>query len=332
MFGGIGGFGRAPRTALPMHRWPQHAAPGTNQPYIADPATGNTLWLYERFHDKEYGRDYLVNRLTKERVWATAANAYLCPPAATPPVSTTAAAPARPPPAATAAAARPRELRPPPTLTLGADEVLLRDAASAHAYVFNRRTGRSRWLQGASPEPLPPPPRHGPDAYHPLAAETVRGAKAAPAAEAVPAAKAVQERAAAPPALRVGISPKEAATTVQRSFRGYAVRGEAGVVGRLRRLAGVMREVEEAVGAGAKHDLQLLAAVVRGRGSKEMTVNEADQRLLQVGEYLTQRMLIADGVDSAGDPAVRMKRKEAVRQILALIDQVESLRAKARAK
>jgi hypothetical protein len=91
MFGGIGGFGRAPRTALPMHRWPQHAAPGTNQPYIADPATGNTLWLYERFHDKEYGRDYLVNRLTKERVWATAANAYLCPPAA-------AAAQPRPPP------------------------------------------------------------------------------------------------------------------------------------------------------------------------------------------------------------------------------------------
>lgn len=62
-----------------------------------------------------------------------------------------------------------------------------------------------------------------------------------------------------------------------------------------------------------------------------MSARDAERRLLQLGEYLTQRMLVVDGVDSAGDQFVRARRKATVKYILATIERLEGLRAEAKA-
>lgn len=288
-----------------MEKWRVHKAPGTNQPYICDPATGKVVWLYERFHDSGHKRDYLVNRITKERVWASAANDYLCPAVSTAPVS-----PKR--------ASETLQVATPHGMGVGADEVVLEQPESLRRYVFNRRTGRSRWLEDGSAMPAYPPPMHrGGDVFARKA--DGRAERAAGAAEARAKATARSR------------SPKEAVGLLQRLWRGRCVRAKGGIGYGMMELGRVISEVKAAVGPGAKHDLKRLKAAVQGDGDKA-ALKEADQLLLEVGEYLTQRMLTADGVDSAGEAIVRSKRKETVKYLLQLIDDAEALRAKGRAK
>lgn len=122
--------------------------------------------MYERYREAEKQRDFLVHRLTSERVLATADNAHLCPPRENPPLFTNYTQAAADAAAAAAAAAAPRlqALRPPPSLHLNADEVLLHDPATSRRYVYNLRNRRSRWLNENSPLPSAQPPRHAPGA------------------------------------------------------------------------------------------------------------------------------------------------------------------------
>lgn len=288
-----------------MEKWRVHKAPGTNQPYICDPATGKVVWLYERFHDSARGRDYLVNRITKERVWASAANENLCPAVSTAPMSSR-------------SAPETLQVATPLNMGVGADEVVLEQPASLRRYIFNRRTGRSRWLEDGSAVPAYPPPMHrGGDVF-----------AMKPDGRAERAARAADARAKATARTR---SPKDAVVLLQRLWRGRCVRAKGGIGFGMMELGRVTREVKAAVRPGAKHDLKRLKAVVQGDGGKA-ALKDADQLLLEVGEYLTQRMLTADGVDSAGETVVRNKRKDTVKYLLKLIDEAEALRAKGRAK
>lgn len=54
-------------------------------------------------------------------------------------------------------------------------------------------------------------------------------------------------------------------------------------------------------------------------------LTDTRQRLLEFGEYLTQQMLKADGVESDGNQTIRLKRKDVVKRILDLTDEVEML-------
>lgn len=55
---------------------------------------------------------------------------------------------------------------------------------------------------------------------------------------------------------------------------------------------------------------------------------DTKQKLLQLGEFLTQQMLKVDDVESGGNPVVRAKRKQTINFIIAFIERVEQLNAK----
>lgn len=415
MFFGGGGVRKPTSPMVPYEKWTRFEVQGTGQPYICHPITGETKWLYQRYHDTPTKRDYLVNIVDKQRVWATAANAYLSPPLDTPPVSSTngpaggigasrtpahagaasaaGAIPTRPEPAARSVArddsapgrsrsggqarARPRELRAPASLGLGADEVLLEAPTTERKYIYNKRTRKSRWLDDGTAEPASAPPSHAPNGFDAVASDArsarpsssdappdvktgrASGSRAASGNTQQPTVQRnssgrVQSTAAmfeglqqdvpkSPvpaskvPRKRSGLPSKgKVVADIQRLARGFLVR-RSGVLGKLRQLSFITKDMSKTVAISSKHDIQLLTRVVDAAprvvpGANEVTLKEANQRLLELGEYLTQRMLIVDGVDSAGNGIVRRKRKETVKQILALIDKAEGLREKARGK
>lgn len=137
-------------------------------------------------------------------------------------------------------------------------------------------------------------------------------------------AKMTAAPAASPVPMRVlTCSPEEATMRIQRVCRGFVTR-RANLLSKLAGLTTVLRDVR-GVTAEGKYDMKYLRAVA---DSKKPSADAADaaQRLLELGEYLTQKMLKVDAVESAGNPLVRAKRKESVKMILALTDEIDSLR------
>jgi hypothetical protein len=369
---------------LPLVQWQQHHSVATGQPYLHNPLTGEVRWLYSRFFDSATNRDYLVNAVTNERIWATPENDFLCPkpPGSAPLSSAPSTAPpkragrgadteerptgtghtramhpasnrpqpiTRPPTAARPAGSNPYGVAaaagagaspmssPPPKafpssaaagrsraqahssdspsprraavddlpdgLALGPDEVLMVAPGSLRRYIFNKRTRNSRWLTDA-------------DAAGGVAAQNGLYGDSRPS----PTSSGARKSRTAKPS-------SEAIRDLQRALRGGAVR-RLKVLEKLRSLADTMREIDGITATGSVHNLDALRAVISGKESTGMTRKDANLRLLELGEYCTQRMLKADGVDSSGNAIVRQRRKKTVTLILSIIDQVDSLRAK----
>jgi BAG domain len=188
-------------------------------------------------------------------------------------------------------------------LALGPDEVVMDDPGSLRRYIFNKRTRNWRWLSDA-------------DAGSRVAAENgFNGPTRSSTAS------------SGPRKARTAKPSSDAIRDIQRALRGGAVR-RLKVLEKLRSLADTVREIEVITATNSIHNLDALRGIIAGKKSTGMTRKEANLRLLELGEYCTQRMLKADGVDSAGNAIVRQRRKKTVTLILSIIDQVESLRAK----
>jgi hypothetical protein len=115
---------------------------------------------------------------------------------------------------------------------------------------------------------------------------------------------------------------------LQRTLRGGAVR-RLKILEKLRSLAVTMSEIDAITARGSLHDIDALCSIALGKdGGDAAKKREANLRMLELGEFCTQRMLKADGVDSAGNSIVRQRRKKTVTRILAVIEQVDALRAK----
>lgn len=117
----------------------------------------------------------------------------------------------------------------------------------------------------------------------------------------------------------------EAAEAIQRVFRGVMER-KVDVTGKLRLLQGVVEDVLRVTGDG-KYDMRELRRMgTRALGEAER--QDGRQRLLELGEYLTQKMLKVDDVESGGREVVRAIRKKSVKLILSLTEEVDWLRKK----
>lgn len=117
----------------------------------------------------------------------------------------------------------------------------------------------------------------------------------------------------------------EAAMIIQRAVRSDIVR-RADVLGKLRMLTNVLADVREITTSG-KYEMNSLRTIAEKNRSVE-EIQGGAQRLLELGEYLTQQMLKVDAVESSGNQLVRGKRKLSVKVILGLTDEVDALRRK----
>lgn len=114
---------------------------------------------------------------------------------------------------------------------------------------------------------------------------------------------------------------------VQSASRAFVIR-HAALYSKLNTLDNALNDILQLITAsGTKYDMQHLSKIAEGESSPEERRNAAD-RLLELGEQLTQTMLKVDGVESAGYTIVRNKRKKCVGKLLALTETVESMRAK----
>eukprot|EP00177_Eucheuma_denticulatum_P005422 GFKZ01009859.1.p1 GENE.GFKZ01009859.1~~GFKZ01009859.1.p1 ORF type:complete len:354 (-),score=43.06 GFKZ01009859.1:301-1362(-) len=341
-----------PNTRIPYSRWAQHRA-ANGLIYLSHPITGEVKWLWSRHRDPKTSSDYLVNTITGDRQWVTQQNQHLCPtsnrastttsstktkPTATNPFSET---PKPPPkvhipakPATTPPNAKYREIEAPKSLGLTADEVLMVVPETGRRYIYNRKTRSSRWLLDR-----PPDQTTGQDAAGAkMGVKATGGGPSGQSSGGFGAAGGENKgrrggwqggRAGATgPGYgtgRAGWGSEEAVGAIQRVFRGVMER-RVDVVGKLRLLQGVVEDVERVTGEG-KYDM----SVLRRMGARDVRGaerQEGRQRLLELGEYLTQKMLKLDDVESGGREVVRARRKKSVKLILGLTEEVDSLRRK----
>lgn len=122
---------------------------------------------------------------------------------------------------------------------------------------------------------------------------------------------------------KVTYGSEEAAEIIQRLFRGAVVR-RADIVGKLQLLSGVVENVC-LMTSGGRYDLTELRRLT-GRRARMEEKQDGEKRLLELGEYLTQQMLKMDAVESGGNQLVRTKRKQSVKLILGLSEEVDGLR------
>lgn len=369
--------GAPPRGGLPLTHWEEHRAPKTGQPYLANPMTGETTWLYSRFTDHASRKDFLVNKKTKERLWVTRQNEFLCPrPPDMPATSdgTSPSFPARPQPVAAqtpdqARRARdarsqpssPRDRRrgggssggsgsrvisvshPPPSLGLATDEELMMVVDSGRYYIRNKRTNHSKWLspETVSAVGLKVTPSHPTNARTPadISLNRSNGPSSRTTSTSAPTTTSQNPTSSTPSSSIYPSptkSPNAAALDIQSIFRAYLVR-RSRIVEKLVILAKQNTEVINAVAPSSKHDISFLRAYVNATPDlkncpPDFTDDAANQRLMELGEYLTQRMLKVDAVDAAGIDFLRLRRKETVKKILALTDEVDALRSTIKAK
>ncbi|PXF48639.1 hypothetical protein BWQ96_01491 [Gracilariopsis chorda] len=78
---------------------------------------------------------------------------------------------------------------------------------------------------------------------------------------------------------------------------------------------------------GGKYELSKLRRLTSDRKHTSQ-IQEGLQHLLELEEYLTQQMLKVDAVESEGNQNIRARRKETVKTILGLTDEIEQLRSK----
>lgn len=99
------------------------------------------------------------------------------------------------------------------------------------------------------------------------------------------------------------------------------------VSGKLLTLNTMLRDIKLLTTSG-KYDMSYFRTLQKKDTVQVENNREDSQRLLELEEHLTQQMLKVDAVESDGNQIVRAKRKETVKTILALSEEIEDLRKK----
>lgn len=253
-----------------------------------------------------------------------------------------------------------RELEAPKSLGLTADEKLMLVPETGRRYIYNNKTKTSRWLPAHGIDTIaaekkpnsffgrskasrqnPSILNNNSDDIDPEVKRKTQIPLAFPAADTAipnasgqalnPAAVRQDGRRFASPAPRQNAQAFRHANgfvNASKTSKGGSGNGERNEVNevaqRLASLNTILADVARMT-TSDKYDMSKLRAVAKERSSKEQ-VQEGAQRLLELEEYLTQQMLKVDGVESAGNQTIRAKRKETVKAILALTEEIERLR------
>lgn len=96
------------------------------------------------------------------------------------------------------------------------------------------------------------------------------------------------------------------------------------MIGKLQAMDGVVENVRVTIGEG-RYNLMELKRLKESRLGLEEKQNRG-KRLLELEEYLTQQMMKVDGVESGGNQLVRAKRKQIIKLILGLTEEVDCLK------
>lgn len=89
-------------------------------------------------------------------------------------------------------------------------------------------------------------------------------------------------------------------------------------------LDAILDDVKGMTSSG-KYNMSQLRSLAVGE-TENSTPQDGSKRLVELEEYLTQQMLKVDAVESDGNQDIRSKRKDVVKTILTLTDEVEDLR------
>lgn len=340
--------------------WSRHRDPKTSSDYLVNTITGDRQWVTQQNQHlcPTPNRPSATSTTTTK---PTSTNPFSNTPKPPPKVHIPSKAPSKP---TTAATANYREIEAPKSLGLTADEVLMLVRDTGRRYIYNRKTRTSRWLLDRPPDQantqaspaesrdkLQPAPQNAPlnatsggasGKSRPILAPKSGDNKAQrPGRQAVGgrgSANLSTSQAARPGSTEQGRKmgtavgagraewgSGEAAEAIQRVFRGVMER-KVDVTGKLRLLQGVVEDVLRVTGDG-KYDMRELRRMgTRALGEAER--QDGRQRLLELGEYLTQKMLKVDDVESGGREVVRAIRKKSVKLILSLTEEVDWLRKK----
>lgn len=123
-----------------------------------------------------------------------------------------------------------------------------------------------------------------------------------------------------------GVAATGGATTAAAAMGGAAEGVSGAASAKLRALGKIQDDARQKVGKGPHEMDETRTWLKRSKGAGRGRRDEHAQRLLELGEFLTQQMIKADEVQSDGLQAVRRKRKEVVDEVWRLIDEVERLK------
>lgn len=239
-----------------------------------------------------------------------------------------------------------RQIEAPKSLGLTADEVLMLVPETGRRYVFNKKTKTSRWLpQPASTfddsEHVRPnlkkqnraPIREAPIFDRRASANAANGATGSATAPNFPNNRSLPAQGRRPPENGrfqhpsmnrdyAAPAPPGSAHVQQEQSKDASAAGD--IARKLEMLSTVATDVKKITSTG-KYDMNYLRRLPTANPSAEQ-LEDGAQRLLELGEYLTQQMLKVDTVESGGNQSVRAIRKENINIILALTDEADELR------
>lgn len=280
--------------------WREHRDPN-GFVYLSNPMTGERRWLWSRHHDPTTKRDYMYNVATGKRDWVTSTNEHLCPRPTTAPQSTRSQTRS---PAGSAPRGSPRGG--PRAAPRGSSRGGPRAAApDGNPVLIELAEARKQC---------------GPDEF------VVRN----------PTSGKLELRNRVTGVMRPFImetkgGPPAAALLIQRAYRALAVRRVL-LPAKLRALKDAVADINALVAPGTKYDLAELRRVASNSVAPLAKKTEAADRLLHLGEILTQAMLKLDGFESHGFDIIRNHRKRSVKRIISLTEAVEDARAKLKSK
>lgn len=214
------------------------------------------------------------------------------------------------------------------------------DRESGRKYIYNKKTKSRRWLPAGPPNNLAstqqrnqfaPKSAQGPTAFAAFDTEKqqagLRAAVGGKQGGAGMRGRVEQtNHVTGATGNEEAMGSDEAARILQKGFRGAWERS-LGIDEKLKMLDSVLKDVNDMTKKG-KYELVALRRIADGEGD----LAEGLQRTLELGEYLTQKMLKLDDVESKGNELVRARRKRSVKLILGLSEEVDALRKKMQAR
>ena len=377
---------------IPYTKWAQHRA-DNGRIYLAHPITGEVKWLWSRHHDPKTKNDYLVNTITGKREWVTKDNAHLCPLRSTQTsdrnFNNTSSLNTNPFAETKSISERLtnkqntsntsqiksnyREIAAPKSLGLTADEALMLAADSGRRYIYNKKTGTSRWLPNFQPDTIPIESNQ--KSLFGLAKSKKINSSA------FGEDKAIQPQVGQNTPFHhsntnsttINHFPQRFNTSVNNPYlnsendhkntqiksNSNQIRNNMGsapsapsrpndqvssqdnrglsdainnevttpedpVQTKVQTLNKILDDVKT-ITSSSKYDMKYLRSLTNDGSEK---AKDGSQRLLELSEYLTQQMLKVDGVSSDGNEMIRLRRKEVVKTIIGLTDEVDELRKK----
>lgn len=346
--------------------WSRHHDPKTSKHYLVNTVTGDRTWVTKQNEHLCPITPQSGEPSVKRSSQAQGASKGAVPASSAPKVPANTPVPTTRP-ANKPTPTKYREIAAPKSLGLTADEVLMLVPETGRRYIYNKKTKSSCWLPDRPPDTSsseskirfgrkrnskPSSSPFDDEDVAPEMKERSRFAVGTPSPSRSVASSRASDSSSQrnagyqrqTPSHAQGESPsshysngysatptplsaEEAAMYIQRAFRANLV-GKGNVLEKLRLLTNVVDEVKQLTAAG-KYDMTYLRGLAERRSSSGERQDGA-QRLLELGEYLTQQMLKVDAVESSGNQLVRAKRKQCVKMILGLTDEADALGKKLR--